>query len=106
MTKIRKPLIFVALTISLIAVFAVSIFTVLPDRESGQVAAAVIHPPVAQWESSMGLTAVNESAAQGPWDSASVTSASDPESKGDGYGIKNGVKADHDGVCPFKDTRL
>ena len=106
MTEIRKSLFFVALTICLIAAIGVSIFAVLPDRESGQLAAAMVHPPVAEWESSSGLTAVSESTAEGPWESASVTSTSDPESGGAGYGVKNGIKADHDGVCPFKDSQL
>ena len=103
MTKMGKSLFFVALTISVIAALAVSIFTVLQDRESAQVAAAVIHTPATQLESSMGLPAVNKSTAEGPWESASVTYATDPYSKGDNG---SGLKADHDGVCPFKTTQL
>ena len=102
----RKSLFFVALTVSLMAAIAVSVFAVLQDQESTQVAASVINSPAAQWESTTGLTAFNESMAERPLDSASVTSASDPEYKGDGSGTKNGVKADHDGVCPYKDSQL
>ena len=99
----RRSLFFVALTIGLMAVVAVSIFAVLQDRESAQAAAALIQPPAAQVKSGMGLTAVNESTGDRLYESASVTSASDHYLRGDG----SGISADHDGeFCPFRDTKL
>ena len=102
-TKMRKSLFFVVLTISLMAALAVSIFTVLQERESAQVAAAVINPPATQLVSSVGLKAVNKWMAEGPLGTASATYATDPYSNGDDG---SGIKADHDGVCPFKNTQL
>ena len=98
----RKSLFFMALAISLMAAVAVSIVAVFPDGESGQVAAAVTQPTVAQVEISMGLKAVEESPANGPSESASVTSASGPESKA----YRDDGRAEHAGVCPFKDSQL
>ena len=99
----RRSLSFVALTIGLMAAGAVSIFAMLQDRESAQAAAAVIPPPAAQWESGMGLTAVEESAGERLYESASVTSASDHYFRVDG----SSFSADHDSeLCPFKDAKL
>lgn len=102
----RKSLFFVALAVSLMAAFGASIFTVLQDRESTQVAASVINSSAAQSESTVGSTTYNESPTERPSVSASATGASEPESNGYGSGVKNGVKADHDGACPLKDSRL
>ena len=94
----RKSLVIVALAVSLMAGFAVLLL--LEDRESGQVSAAMTLPQVAEGDSSIGLESVNESPTQELLGSATGTGASDPEYRG------VGDKADHDGVCPFNDSRL
>ncbi len=96
----RKFLLIVALTIGLMAAFAVTM--VLQDQESGQVAAAVTRPPVAEGERSVAPETVSESPTQELLGSASVTGASDSEYGG----VGNPAKLDHDGVCPFQDRQL
>ena len=98
----RKSLFLMALAISLMVAFAVSIVTVFQDGERGQVAAAVTQPSVDQAEFSIGSKAVDYSPANGPSGSASATSASDSEYQG----YRDDGTLEHDGVCPFKGSQL
>ena len=98
----RKSLLAVALTIGLFAAIVASIFTVFQEKESGQVAAAVIQSPAAQVDGASSLAAVDELAGRTS-ESVSVRSVSGHYTRGDG----SGISADHDGeLCPFKSTKL